>query len=110
MSWSPRKSDGQSPRHQGWRVYSHREREDAGGGVKEIMKDKDSKSKEDGLRQRDLQGPGERERRSAEKKSFAEAGRNYLMRQKKKHMTEGGRCLRLEGAALRVRVERVRRV
>ena len=72
MSWSPKPSGGQSPRHQGWRVYSHRERENAGGGVKEIMKNKDSKSKEDGLRQRDLQSP--RERGAGGKKSFAEAG------------------------------------
>ena len=42
--------------------------------MKEALGDKDSKSKEDGLRQRDLQGPGERGCRSAEKKSFAEAG------------------------------------
>ena len=76
--------------------------------MKEALWDKDSKSKEDGLRQRDLQGPGERGCRSAEKKFIAEAGRNYLIRQKKeKHMTEGGRCLGLENAGLRVRVERV---
>ena len=83
MPCSPKPSGGQSPRHQGWRVYSHRERENAGGGVKETLWDKDSKSKEDGLRQRDLQGPKECARKSAEKKFIAEAGRNYLMRQKK---------------------------
>ena len=89
-------------------MYSHRERENAGDGVKEALGDKDSKSKEDGLRQRDLQGPGERGCRSVEKKSIAETGGNGLMRQKKKKpMTEGGRCLRLEGVALRVGVERV---
>ena len=74
--------------------------------MKEALWDKDSKSKEDGLRQRDLQCPRERGCSSAEKKSFAETGGNGLMRQKKKKpMTEGGRCLGLEGIALRVRVE-----
>ena len=74
--------------------------------MKEALGDKDSKSKEDGLRQRDLQCPRERGCRSAEKKSFAETGGNGLMRQKKKkRMTEGGRCLRLGNAALRARVE-----
>ena len=76
-------------------MYSHREREDAGGGVKEIMKDKDSKSKEDGPRQRDLQGPGERGCRLAAKKSIAEAGRNYLMRQRNSPCER--RELRVEG-------------
>ena len=60
------------PQTSGMAVYSHRKRENAGGGVKEIMKDKDSKSKEDGLWWRTLQGPGERG--AGGKKSFAEAG------------------------------------
>ena len=76
--------------------------------MKEALGDKDSKIKEDGLWWRTLQGPGERGYRSAEKESIAEAGRYYLIRQKKKKpMAEGGRCLGLENAGLRVRVERV---
>ena len=105
MSWSPKPSGGQSPRHQGWRVYSHRERENAGGGVKEALGDKDSKSKESGRETCRAPGSVDADWREI---STDGAGRNGLMRQKKKKpMTEGGRCLGLENAGLRVRVERV---